>query len=235
MSTFDIIIQARMGSTRLPGKTLLPFGSSTVLEYLVDRARALGGARQVIVATTTHASDDAIERVCKKNGYAIFRGSAENVLDRYYQAAKKFDSNLIVRVTADNPFTDFSAVRALTQVLVNEHLDYVRNVASLPVGAGCEAFTFAALTRAIRAATHAYEKEHVTPYFYKTAPDLFKQRDVSAPATADSEHVRLTLDTPTDYERLIKIEKEFHGKALMVTTAELVDYVTNHPIIHHAS
>ncbi len=205
----DIIIQARMGSTRLPGKVLLPFAGVSVLEYIVESARASSRVGNVIVATTINPKDDAIEELCKKRLYIYSRGSEQDVLGRYYEAARRFASEIIGRVTSDNIFTDMIEMSRLVDILINENLDYVSNHRSgMPVGTGSEVFTFHALEAAHHDAKLDYEREHVTPYFYKHS-ELFKQKDVAPLKSYNADGIRLTLDTEEDYQMFKKIESVF--------------------------
>jgi dTDP-4-amino-4,6-dideoxygalactose transaminase/spore coat polysaccharide biosynthesis protein SpsF (cytidylyltransferase family) len=202
----DVIVQARMWSTRLPGKVLLPFAGTTVLEYLVDRLKKAHLLGKVIVATTTNVKDDQIVSVCEKRGYLYFRGSEEDCLGRYFETATKFGSKTIVRVTADNPLTDLEEMKRLIGVLQNEHLDFVGNHrGGLPGGLGSEVFTYEALAKACREASSPYDREHITTYILQHN-ELFRQREVSATTLSSGvSSMRLTLDTPEDYELLKKI------------------------------
>lgn len=196
-----IIIQARMGSTRLPGKVLKSVCGKPLLYYSVARSALSKYANIVIVATTNSEKDDQIVHWCKKNGIAFFRGSEEDVLDRYYQAAKKFNLNTVVRVTSDCPFVDPRIVDMLILILQNQGLDYVSNridKRTWPHGLDVEAVTFETLEKAWRHATSQDEREHVTPYIMRH-PELFKILEV--PYTEkDLSRIRLTVDYAEDLE-----------------------------------
>ncbi|MDE1970803.1 MAG: glycosyltransferase family protein [Patescibacteria group bacterium] len=225
----DIIIQARMGSTRLPGKVLKPFHGTTVLEYLVERARTSRHARHVVVATTVDKKDDVIESLCKKSAYRCVRGSENDVLRRYYDAARALGSDVIVRLTADDPFTDMQECDVLIQTLLTHSFAYVgSHRGGIPLGTGAEAFTFEALKKAHEEAAHPYEREHVTPYFYEH-PELFAQTEIEYPNYAPLTHMRLTLDTPEDYEVLSRIADEI-GKE-DPTLPEIVAFLKERPDI----
>jgi len=224
--TIDIIIQARMGSGRLPGKTLLPIRGRTVLEYVVEAAKKSKRVHRVVVATSSSSKDNAIEEVCRKNQYKYFRGSEEDVLGRYYDAAKKFGSDIIVRVSADNIFTDINEADRLIDILLKKKLDYVGNHKSgMPTGTGSEVFTFYALEKAHNNARHGYEREHVTPFFYGN-PDLFTQEEIKP--LGDYRYgktIRLTLDTEEDYEVLKKIYEALGESGKLITAQEAIRFL----------
>ena len=232
-SGVHVIIQARMGSTRLPGKTLeICAGGLTVLEWVVERARTSRKASRVIVATTADPKDDVIENLCRRRGYDYVRGSELDVLARYLQAARQFDSHIIVRVTADNPLIDAHEMDRIVDVLENEGLDYASNhPAGLPLGTGSEVFTREALERAAEAAHDPYEHEHVTPYFYRH-PELFRQREVAPEAIHPfAPSVRLTIDTPEDLQffRTLATELALKDPSEQPATNEILSYLAEHP------
>ena len=196
------IIQARMGSTRLPGKVLLGVGTESVLGRVVQRLRRAALIDGVVVATTDRPSDAAIIRECNGLQVACLRGSENDILDRYRQAAKWFGAEVIVRITSDCPLIDPELVDATIQAFFSQPCDYASNALerTYPRGLDTEVFTIAALERAWREARKPYEREHVTPYIYEH-PELF--RLVSVRAECDYSAYRWTLDTPADL-RLIR-------------------------------
>jgi len=228
-----IIIQARMGSSRLPGKILMPFvGGYTFLEWVVDRVRTSNVADTVIVATTTNPFDDAVEELCVRRGYDYLRGSEEDVLDRYFEAAQKFQSRIMVRVMSDNPLVDIPEMDRLIETRESEGLDYANNhPAGLPVGTGSEVFTFEAFKRVAAEAKDPYEHEHVTPYFYRHL-ELFKQRNVEPVVVHPfAPQVRLTLDTSEDLQLLkaLAAGMGFSRPEDQPTTNEILSYLEAHP------
>ncbi len=193
------IIQARMGSTRLPGKVLKDLGGETVLARVVSRTRRATLLDEAVVATSVLPADDTIARECEHLKVACFRGDEVDVLDRYYRAAQKFAADAVVRITADCPLIDPELVDTTIRTFLEQKADYANNTSprTYPRGLDTEVFTFTGLERAWREAVKPYEREHVTPYFYEH-PELFRvaftrgERDYSA-------H-RWTLDTPEDLE-----------------------------------
>jgi len=202
------IVQARMGSTRLPGKVLMDLGGKTVLARVVSRLRRTTRVDQIVVATTDSAADDAIVRQCHQLKVECFRGSENDVLDRYHQAARVCAARAVVRVTSDCPVIDPQLVDETIQVLHEQCGDYASNAfpRTYPRGLDTEVFTAAALERAWRDTREPYEREHVTPYFYEH-PELF--RLVSQRGRIDHSQYRWTLDTAEDLELLRTIYARF--------------------------
>ncbi|CAM4392542.1 cytidylyltransferase domain-containing protein [Saccharibacillus endophyticus] len=198
------IIQARMGSTRLPGKVMKTLGDRTVLGHVIMRCQAIESVTHVIVATSTLGEDDAICIEAEKYGVSHYRGSQRNVLDRYYYAAKEMEADLILRITSDCPLLDPLISEAVIQDFLAEICDYSSSGLSntFPRGLDTEIFTFAALEKSHREATVEYEREHVTPYIYQH-PEIFTFRTYSN--QKDESRFRLTLDTPQDWELIRKI------------------------------
>lgn len=196
------VIQARMGSTRLPGKVLLDLAGEPMLARVVSRVQRARRLDQVVVATTSEPADDAIDELCRARGWLCVRGSQEDVLDRYYQAALATRAGLVVRITADCPLIEPSVIDAVVDALLDEPpaADYASNVLpprTFPRGLDSEAIRFEALERAWREDDNPAWREHVTPYIYRH-PELFQMRRVAH--TADLSHLRWTVDTPEDLE-----------------------------------
>jgi len=195
------IVQARMGSSRLPGKVLMDLAGETVLARVVRRASRAALVDQVVVATSWCPMDDAVVSECIRLGVDHFRGSESDVLDRYYRCAQKFSAGLVVRITADCPLIDAALVDLTIASFRKEACDYASNalVPGYPRGLDVEVFTMSALSRAWHDARKAYEREHVSPYLYEH-PELF--RLVSVNADCDHSDLRWTLDTVEDFELL---------------------------------
>jgi spore coat polysaccharide biosynthesis protein SpsF len=200
------IIQARMGSTRLPGKVLMPLGGTSVLGCVVDRLRACAALDEIVVATSMLSGDDAVVAEAERLGVAAVRGSADDVLARFADAAHRSDADVVVRITSDCPLIDGELVDAMLHAYAAEPCDYLSNtiVRTYPRGLDAEIFPYAALERAHLEARAAYEREHVTPYFYGH-PELFALQNYADPAGTDRSHLRWTLDTAEDYEFLRRV------------------------------
>ncbi len=191
------IVQARMGSSRLPGKSLQDLGGEAVLNRVLGRVQRMRKVHQMLVATTEKSEDDVIAEAACQNGAAVFRGSEEDVLDRYYRAACSCRAEVVVRITADCPLIDPELSDQVTERFLTERPDYASNVLerTYPRGLDTEVMTFAALERAWQAASKPYQRIHVTPYLYQH-PESFKL--LSVRGKKDHSQHRWTLDTPED-------------------------------------
>lgn len=194
----NAIIQARCGSTRFPNKVFADINGKPLLWHVVNRLKYADLIDEIIVATTVNAKDDVIETWCKDENVKCFRGSEDDVLDRYYQASLAFPSDYVVRVTADDPFKEPAVIDQVIGKLINEKLDLVTNnfPPSFPEGLDCEAFTFEILRTMALNATDSFEREHVTQYVYRN-PDKFKIGNVSSDIPLS--HLRWTIDNTEDY------------------------------------
>lgn len=194
----NAIIQARCGSTRFPNKVFADINGKPLLWHVVNRLKYSDLIDEIIVATTVNAKDDVIETWCKNENVKCFRGSEDDVLDRYYQASLAFPSDYVVRVTADDPFKEPGVIDQVIGKLINENLDLVTNnfPPSFPEGLDCEAFTFEILRTMALNATDPFEREHVTQYVYRN-PDRFKIGNVSSDIPLS--HLRWTIDNTEDY------------------------------------
>lgn len=195
------IIQARMGSSRLPGKTMDTICGKPLIYYSVKRALQANCVDKVIVATTDNELDDIVEQWCIDNEIECFRGSENDVLDRYYQCSMKYNLDIIVRVTADDPFID---PEIIDDMLLNKRIhsaDYVTmrlNTNTWPYGLDVEVIDRVALKTAWNLATLPYQREHVTPYIRENL-DEFKMYEISI--DEDLSKVRLTVDYQKDLDR----------------------------------
>ena len=168
-----------MGATRLPGKVLHDIAGQPMLVRVVERTRRASLLDGFVVATTTEIQDDALYELCRERGYPCYRGEQQDVLDRYYQAARQTGADVIVRITADCPVIDPLLINETVQLvtghysLVTDHFDFAANRLpppwgrTYPIGLDVEACTFAALERAWQEATEPYQREHVMPYLYE--------------------------------------------------------------------
>lgn len=213
------IVQARMSSTRLPGKVALrlPYGGRlTVLEQVVRRLKKCPALDGVAVATTTDKSDAPLVRLAGKAGAGFFRGSREDVLARYYGAAEKFRCDAVVRITSDCPCVDPDLVETLIKLHVKRGADYTSNVVKLtyPDGYDAEVIGASALAKAHYMARKPEDREHVTS-FIRGNPGLFRIVSAEAPAPYRRPELRLTLDTPEDYSLLCAVYDHLyrHGHA----------------------
>ncbi len=202
-----VIIQARASSQRLPNKVLreLPYaGGVTVLGQVIRRIKKIGsGADGIIVATTIGAKDDPIEAIAQLEKVDCFRGDEDDVLSRYYHAAKRHNLDVIVRITADCPCIDPNITISVIERHKEGGSEYTSNTLArtYPRGFDTEVFCFSALKQAYQCANKDYEREHVTPFIYLN-PERFKILNVSAPQELSGPDIRITLDTEEDYALL---------------------------------
>ncbi len=205
------IIQARTASTRLPLKVMTQLSGEPMLTRVVRRTKRADNLHQVLVATTTSAHDDAIEDLCGWEGWPCFRGSEEDVLDRFFQAAKKHGGDPIVRITADCPLIDPGLIDDIVAVFLEGDWDYASNTLeprTFPRGLDAEVFSFEALQKAWELDKNPAWREHVTPYIYRN-PEGFRLKGVVH--EADLSHMRWTVDTPEDLQLVRRIYAAFDG------------------------
>ena len=208
----NAIIQARCGSTRLPNKIFMDIHDAPLLWHVVNRLTYVDLIDNIIVATTTNNKDDLTEEWCKKNEIKCYRGSEDDVLNRFYGAATEFPCDIIVRVTADDPFKEPSVIDRIIKKLIDEQLDLSTNVfpPSYPEGLDCEVFTFDVLEKMEKSTNNPYDREHVTPYIYNN-PDKFKIGNVSS--TKQLSSYRWTIDSIEDYEMVNAIYDKRKNKS----------------------
>lgn len=205
------IIQARMSSSRLPGKVLMDLGGETALARTVHRLQRSRAITKIVVATTSAPADTPIVEECDRLQVSHFRGSENDLLDRYYQAAHANAASAVVRITSDCPLIDPELVDETIRIFKGEGADYASNIfpRTYPRGLDTEVFTSAALHRAWREALEPHQREHVTPYFYEH-PKVFRLKSLSG--NADHSRYRWTLDTPEDLELLRAIYSRFDNR-----------------------
>lgn len=199
MSRSAVIVQARMTSTRLPGKVLMDLAGSTVLAHVLRRCAAIAGIDVVCCAVPEGSVHDAVAREAKAAGAVVYRGDEEDVLDRYWRAARMLGADVVMRVTSDCPLVDPAVCAQVLQLMANTKADYACNnmPSAWPHGLDCEAFTFAALDRAACTARDHNEREHVTPWL-RNNPAVAKA-NLPGPGGWAAEQ-RWTLDFPEDLE-----------------------------------
>ncbi|MBB6281989.1 cytidylyltransferase domain-containing protein [Geobacillus subterraneus] len=222
-----IIIQARMGSSRLPGKVLMPLGNTVVLDYVVSRCQQVKAIEEVIVATSTLTQDDVIENWCQEHQVSCFRGSEDDVLARYYECAKLYHPDSIIRVTADCPFVDYELANQIVGAMKAEPADIVIVRGELPRGLVVEMVSFSALEYIYHHGKEPRHREHVTYYAYEFL-DEFTCTYVQAPKVIQQPQLRITLDTEEDYQLCAAVANHFEGNRL-VRSSEVVQFLLDHP------
>ncbi len=220
------VIQARVGSTRLPNKVLLPLGDKTVLEQVVDKVTLVGSIDEVVVATSIEKNNLPLINLCAEKGIRIFAGSENDVLDRFYQLAKLLQPMQIVRITADCPLHDPEIIEEVIQAHLKIDADYTSNAdpPTYPDGLDVEVFTFNALKEAWEKAALNSEREHVTP-FIRNNPK-FKKHNVEY--QSDLSTLRLTIDEEKDYELLSLIFNNFYDREV-IHLHEVLEFLQANP------
>jgi spore coat polysaccharide biosynthesis protein SpsF len=216
-----------MSSTRLPGKVLLDLAGEPMLARVVERTRRSRTIDRVIVATTVESEDEPIVELCRSRGWTVSRGSRDDVLDRYYQAAVVDGADLIVRITSDCPLIDPGIIDTVVKRL-DGTLDYASNInarRTFPRGLDVEVFTFAALSAAWREDHEATGREHVTPFLYRH-PERFRIALVESDRPETANH-RWSVDTLEDYELLGRIYAHFQHADF--SWLDVLDLLDEHP------
>jgi spore coat polysaccharide biosynthesis protein SpsF len=230
------VIQARMSSQRLPGKVLRPLAGADdaerrVLDWVVGRLRRCRALDEVVVATSVENSDDRLAEHCATTGVACYRGALDDVLDRFYRAAREHGADTVVRITADCPLVDPDIVGEVLQAHFARGGDFTANrlpppaQRTFPIGLDVEVADMAALATAWRSADERYEREHVMPYLYRV-PDRFDVEVVQAPVEAGD--VRWTVDTPADLEAVRELVRAANA-TLATDWRTLLDVWRAHP------
>ncbi len=225
------IIQARTGSTRLPRKIFLDYCGKPNLLHVYNRVNKSGMIDCLVIATTTNEGDDAVFEFCEKENINCFRGSENDVLDRFYYCAKQYnltDDDMIVRVTADCPLIDPFLIDEVIHYLQDNGYDYVSNAIepTYPDGLDVEVFLFSALKKSWEAAELISEREHVTPYI-RNHKEFFKIG--SYKNNIDLSYYRWTLDEEEDYQLINEIYTNLYDSENMFTTKELLAFLNENP------
>jgi spore coat polysaccharide biosynthesis protein SpsF len=208
------IIQARMGSTRLSGKVMREIKGKTVLQHVIERVQQSALVDDIIIATTIHERDNIIEREALNCGVKVYRGSEDDVLSRYYYAAKENAIDLVIRITSDCPLIDPFVINEVINSYMTGNYEIVSNAGSdlskrtFPRGLDVEVFSFDSLEKAFKNAQEKYQREHVTPYIYENSDKAFYFKN-----DIDYSKYRWTLDTEEDFELISKIyDRLYNGE-----------------------
>jgi spore coat polysaccharide biosynthesis protein SpsF len=228
------IVQARMASTRLPGKVLEHAAGRTLLEHVIERLRAATTVDQVLVATSDGAADDPVVAEASRLGVLVHRGSEADVLDRFVGAARRASADVVVRITADCPLIDPAELdRVVASFRAPPEVDYATNHPAegrrVPLGQAVEVFSTAALERAAKEAIEPHHREHVTPYFYQQ-PGRFRVR-VTHPHGPDRSDARLTVDTPADLAVIRAVLEAVQAQPEPFAMLTALEYLDAHPEI----
>ena len=223
MVSYLAVIQARMGSTRLPGKVMLDLCGWPVIWHIVERMKLSKKLDQIVVATSTQSKDDPLYEYVKKTGTNCFRGSESDVLGRFYSVSQKFPSKVVIRETADNPLVDPKLLDETIDYFEKERFQFVRT-RGFPTGIGIEVFETELLHEAHTNAHSESEREHVTPYMF-AAGRKYGEYASGRPL----EGYRLTLDTKEDYELIREIYEHLYKGAHDFFLDDILRYLESRP------
>ncbi len=220
------IIQARIQSTRLPAKILLPGYNKPLLLHLIERLKKSKLIKKIIVATTTNKIDETIFDLCRHNKIEVFRGNPLDLLDRYYKCSKKYKVKNILRITSDCPLIDYKIVDNVIKKYFLTNSDYTSNIhpPSFPDGFDIEIFNFKTLKETFHRAKKNFEREHVTPYMWDK-PGRFKITNYSSDTINYYNKYRLTIDYVEDFFVISKIFNELYSKNKYFTLEDIIKYL----------
>lgn len=219
-----------MSSSRLPGKVLLPICGIPILEHIVNRLSHCKQVKNIVIATSDDSSDDPIEDFALKKKYLIYRGSLNDVLDRYYQAATKFGFDTVIRVTGDCPLVEPTIVDQLLNDFYESSFDCFSVGPNFPDGLDCQIFSIDAIKKAWLEAKLPSEREHVGPYI-ENNPKIFRLG--SKNFFPEYKNFRLTLDEPEDLELITRIYEKFFVKDSLFPIEEVFYFLKNNPKLVH--
>ena len=224
------IIQARMGSTRLPGKVLIDVCGKPVLWHMLNRLRLSDNIGDIVLAIPESAHDNKLEDFAKESGFQCFRGSEEDVLSRYYEAAVRFGADIVVRLTADCPLVDPRVTDRIVKEHLNSGADYTSNIIkrTYPQGLDTEVFNYDVLEKVSKEAKQGYEREHVTPYIYRH-PEIFKLKSVEASGKLGRPDLRLTVDTEEDLRLMREIFHRLYHQEQVFYIEDVIDLLDEYP------
>jgi len=223
------IIQARMGSTRLPGKVMLPIVGKPMLWHIIERAKRCKKVDSIVVATTTNQEDKAVTNLAEKYETGSFAGDEDNVLKRYYEAAKKFSADIIVRITADCPLINPTTIDEMIDLCLEENADYICGHPNFPsIEQGVEVFSFIALEKTKNMATKDYQREHVTIYI-KENPNLFRIVTIIPKKIFQRKDMRLTVDTIEDLRLMREIYDRLYKENEIIKIDNVVSLLEDNP------
>lgn len=224
------IVQARMGSSRLPGKVLKRISDKTILEHVISRIKQSKLIDDIVIATTIEQMDNVIEELAIEKGIKVFRGSEQDVLSRYYYAARDNNADVVIRVTSDCPLIDCFIIDQLIEKFLSSDYDIVTNATSdedertYPRGLDAEVFSFDVLEKAFNGSNEDYQREHVTPYIYENSHKKFICK-----SKIDYSRYRWTLDTNEDLELISKIYEKLYFNHHDFYLDDIIKLFENYP------
>jgi len=220
------VIQVRLNSTRLPSKALLPLCGIPMITHVIERAKAIEGISDIILATGRGAENDPLEDIAAESDIGIFRGSESDVLERYYLASSETDCDYVIRITGDNPLTDHESASSALKHAYKTGADHC-TTSGIPLGTGVEVIKKTALQRAYNEGAEPHHREHVTPYI-KEHPELFMIEKYISSLKNPFNDLRLTVDTSEDFELMNRIYNELY-KGAPIRLEEVISLIRQYP------
>jgi spore coat polysaccharide biosynthesis protein SpsF len=227
------VIQARLGSSRLPGKVMMEILGKPLLLRMVERVRRAALAGTIVIATTTEPSDDIIEQLCKTEGLLCYRGSRDDLLDRHYQAGKLYGADAVVKIPSDCPLIDPAVIDKVLQYYLDHDFDFVSNLhpATYPDGNDVEVMSMHTIEKAWHEAARPMEREHTTPYIWEH-PELFTIGNVVWETGQDcSMSDRWTIDYPEDFAFIKAIYEQLYSLNPAFGLADILHLTRQNPAI----
>ncbi len=223
-------IEARMGSTRLPGKVMLPLSGQPMILRLVERIRQSKIVDEVVVATTVNPTDRIIVETCERNGIKVLAGSEMDITQRLLDAASTENANYIVQLTGDNPLIDSTLIDVAVNTLIDSQYDYVTNykVNSLTIGFNVRCFSFSALQRAAELSNDPDDRIHGS-YFIHRNPELFSIGQAEVSEFLQRDDIRLTVDEPNDFEMVRRVFETLYPLKTHFTAIDIIELVDRFP------
>jgi len=225
-----VTIQARMTSTRLPGKVLMPVLNKPLLAYMIERLRRMKTTQNIVVATTINKEDDPIIELCQQMSVPYFRGSELDVLERVVLTCREQKIDLLVETTADCPLIDPQVCDLVVNTYLNGHYDYVSNVLvrSYPRGMDVQVFPLNILEEVHQITTNPVDREHVSFYIYQH-PEKYRLKNILGTAHQTMPDCRLTVDTPEDFQLIKNIIEHLYPKNPHFSIDDIMTYLRSHP------
>ncbi len=227
------MIQARSGSSRLPGKVMMEILGRPLLIRMIERVQRSKLAGTIVIATTLEPSDDIIERLCETEGLLCYRGSRDDLLDRHYEAGKLYNADAVVKIPSDCPLIDPKVIDRVLQYYIDNDFDFVSNLhpATYPDGNDVEVMRWSAIEKAWREATRTLEREHTTPYIWEN-PDLFKIGNMAWETGLDySMSDRWTIDYPEDFTFIKTIYEQLYPANSVFDLQDILHLTRQNPDI----
>ncbi len=236
MTAISIVVQARMSSSRLPKKVLLPILGESLLYRMVERLQQIKHKASIVIATSENSEDDVIEEFCQAKNITCFRGSLNNLLDRHYQVGVLTNADIVIKIPSDCPLIDPRIVDKVLDFYVENEgkYDFVSNLhpATYPDGNDVEIMTFEALKKAWQEATRPLELEHTTPYFWEN-PDKFRLANVTWETDLDySMSHRFTIDYYEDYLFIKRVFEELYPQNPAFSLEDILSLLEEKPEIY---